>query len=43
LNSSGGTSYSWSGPNGYTGTGASPAPFSAATWRRYIYRDRDRC
>ena len=28
---SGGTSYSWSGPNGYSASGASPAPFSAST------------
>ena len=28
LNATGGGTYSWSGPNGYTGTGASPTPFS---------------
>jgi len=32
LNATGGTSYSWSGPNGYSGTVASPAPFSASTY-----------
>ena len=37
LNGSGGTTYSWSGPNGYTGTGASPAPFSAATYGSGAY------
>ena len=37
LNGSGGTSYTWSGPNGYTGTGASPAPFSAATYGAGLY------
>jgi gliding motility-associated-like protein len=32
LDATGGTSYSWSGPNGYTGNVASPTPFSAATY-----------
>jgi gliding motility-associated-like protein len=37
VNASGGTTYNWSGPNGYTGTGASPTPFSAATYGAGTY------
>ena len=37
LDASGGTSYSWSGPNGYSGTGSSPAPFSAAVYGAGTY------
>jgi gliding motility-associated-like protein len=37
INATGGNSYNWSGPNGFTANTASPAPFSAATYGAGAY------